>query len=219
MTQKSESLQIMFILTLIGGFLDSYSYITRGGVFAFAQTGNLVLLSINICYGNLDKIARYIMPIIAFILGTTLVRIFEKKYKYMKIVHWRQVIIVFEGIILAIVGFVPENLNKLACLLISFVCAMQIEAFRRFNGVDLMTTMCTGNLKKATDRLIDYFYTKDKNLLKASFTTYAAILIFIMGCTIGTLTSFVFSTKSIFMLPVVILIAFIIMHETERNKK
>ena len=73
MKQKSESLQIMFILTLIGGFLDSYSYITRGGVFAFAQTGNLVLLSINICYGNLDKIARYIMPIIAFILGTTLV--------------------------------------------------------------------------------------------------------------------------------------------------
>ena len=166
MTQKSESIEIMFILTLIGGFLDSYSYITRGGVFAFAQTGNLVLLSI-----------------------------------------------------LALVGFVPENLNKLACLLISFVCAMQIEAFRRFNGVDLMTTMCTGNLKKATDRLIDYFYTKDKNLLKASFTTYAAILIFIMGCTIGTLTSFVFSTKSIFILPVVILIAFIIMHETERSKK
>ncbi|MDU7500898.1 MAG: YoaK family protein, partial [Streptococcus thermophilus] len=116
MTQKSESLQIMFILTLIGGFLDSYSYVTRGGVFAFAQTGNLVLLSINICYGNLDKIVRYIMPIIAFILGTTLVRIFEKKHKYMKIVHWRQVIIVFEGIILALVGFIPENLNKLACL-------------------------------------------------------------------------------------------------------
>ena len=164
MTQKSESLQIMFILTLIGGFLDSYSYVTRGGVFAFAQTGNLVLLSINICYGNLDKIVRYVM------------------------------------------------------LLISFVCAMQIEAFRRFNGVDLMTTMCTGNLKKATDRLIDYFYTKDNNLLKASFTTYSAILIFIIGCIIGTLTSFVYSTKSIFILPVVILIAFIIMHETERNK-
>lgn len=219
MKQKSESLQIMFILTLMGGFLDSYSYITRGGVFAFAQTGNLVLLSINICYGNLDKIARYIMPIIAFILGTTLVRIFEKKHKYMKIVHWRQVIIVFEGIILGIVGFIPENLNKLACLLISFVCAMQIEAFRRFNGVDLMTTMCTGNLKKATDRLIDYCYTKDTNLLKASLTTYTAILIFILGCIIGTLTSFVYSTKSILILPVIILLAFIIMHETERNKK
>jgi len=158
------------------------------------------------------------MPIIAFILGTTLVRIFEKKHKYMKIVHWRQVIIVFEGIILALVGFIPENLNKLACLLISFVCAMQIEAFRRFNGVDLMTTMCTGNLKKATDRLIDYLYTKDNNLLKASFTTYSAILIFILGCIIGTLTSIVYSTKSILILPVIILIAFIIMHETERNK-
>ncbi|MDU4571931.1 MAG: YoaK family protein, partial [Finegoldia magna] len=161
----------------------------------------------------------YVMPIIAFILGTTLVRIFEKKHKYMKIVHWRQVIIVFEGIILALVGFIPENLNKLACLLISFVCAMQIEAFRRFNGVDLMTTMCTGNLKKATDRLIDYLYTKDNNLLKASFTTYSAILIFILGCIIGTLTSIVYSTKSILVLPVIILIAFIIMHETERNKK
>ena len=82
-----------------------------------------------------------------------------------------------------------------------------------------MTTMCTGNLKKATDRLIDYLYTKDNNLLKASFTTYSAILIFILGCIIGTLTSIVYSTKSILVLPVIILIAFIIMHETERNKK
>lgn len=219
MKQKSESIEIMFILTLIGGFLDSYSYLTRGGVFAFAQTGNIVLLSINICEGNLDKIARYIMPIIAFIMGTTLVRIFEKKYKYMKIVHWRQVVLVFEGLFLSVVGFIPDNLNKLACLFISFVCAMQIEAFRRFRGVNLMTTMCTGNLKKATDGLIDYLYVRDITLLQGSITTYSAILLFMLGCIIGTLTSFKFGTKSIFFLPMIIFVAFIIMHETERSRK
>ncbi len=214
--QKSESLQIMLILTLIGGFLDSYSYLTRGGVFAFAQTGNIVLLSINLCLGNLDKIASYLMPITAFILGTTFVRIIEKKYKYLKIVHWRQVILVFEAILLSIVGFMPKNMDKIACLLISFVCAMQIEAFRRFNGVNLMTTMCTGNLKKATDSLIDYFYLKDKNLLKASMTTYCAILVFIIGCTMGTFLSMIFDKKSILFLPVAVIVAFIIMHERER---
>ena len=34
------------ILSVVGGFLDAYTYIARGGVFANAQTGNIVLFGI-----------------------------------------------------------------------------------------------------------------------------------------------------------------------------
>lgn len=37
--QISESIELGILLALSGGFMDAYSYIGRGGVFANAQTG------------------------------------------------------------------------------------------------------------------------------------------------------------------------------------
>lgn len=43
--QMSESLLTAGFLSLSGGLQDAYTYISRGKVFANAQTGNIVLLS------------------------------------------------------------------------------------------------------------------------------------------------------------------------------
>ena len=39
------------MLAIVGGYLDAYTYISRDHVFANAQTGNMVLLAINIKEG------------------------------------------------------------------------------------------------------------------------------------------------------------------------
>ena len=44
--KASESYIVGVLLAIAGGFLDVYTYISRGGVFANAQTGNIVLLGI-----------------------------------------------------------------------------------------------------------------------------------------------------------------------------
>ena len=41
--QTSETIELGIFLALAGGFMDAYSYICRGGVFANAQTGNILL--------------------------------------------------------------------------------------------------------------------------------------------------------------------------------
>ena len=43
--QMSESLLTASMLSISGGLQDVYTYISRGHVFANAQTGNIVLLS------------------------------------------------------------------------------------------------------------------------------------------------------------------------------
>ena len=43
-----EWLEIGLMLCLAGGFLDAYTFVTRGGVFANAQTGNIVLLGLEL---------------------------------------------------------------------------------------------------------------------------------------------------------------------------
>ena len=50
--QMSESVRIGIFLTMAGGFMDAYSYICRGKVFANAQTGNIVLLGQSLAEAN-----------------------------------------------------------------------------------------------------------------------------------------------------------------------
>ena len=61
--QVSESYFIGLLLAVAGGYLDVYTYISRGGVFANAQTGNIVLLGIHIAQHNFEKITTYTLPL------------------------------------------------------------------------------------------------------------------------------------------------------------
>ena len=46
--QISESIRLGAILALSGGFMDAYSYMERGEVFANAQTGNMLLFGVHL---------------------------------------------------------------------------------------------------------------------------------------------------------------------------
>ncbi len=55
-----ETLPIGILLTAVGGFLEAYTYLLRGGVFCNAQTGNIVLLALALAKKILRK--RCIIP-------------------------------------------------------------------------------------------------------------------------------------------------------------
>lgn len=50
--QMSDTFRAAVFVTLSGGFQDAYTYISRGQVFANAQTGNIVLLSAALLRGD-----------------------------------------------------------------------------------------------------------------------------------------------------------------------
>ena len=47
-----ESLLIGILLAIVGGFLDIYTYLLKGNVFANAQTGNIVLMGLKIAQSD-----------------------------------------------------------------------------------------------------------------------------------------------------------------------
>ena len=67
--QISESRRLAILLAVSGGFMDAYTYTFRGEVFANAQTGNIILLAINLSEGNFEKMLQYLFPVIAFAFG------------------------------------------------------------------------------------------------------------------------------------------------------
>ena len=108
--QVSESFLLCALLTMTGGFLDVYTYITRGHVFANAQTGNVVLLGLNLAEGNIKEVAFYLFPIIAFALGILFTEWIRAKFKEYDLLHWRQIVVFFEALLLFFPAFMASGM-------------------------------------------------------------------------------------------------------------
>ena len=67
--QMSDATVTMIFLTLSGGFQDAYTLLMRDGVFANAQTGNIVLMTGRIVHGDYANALHYLVPLTAFALG------------------------------------------------------------------------------------------------------------------------------------------------------
>ena len=187
------------MLAIVGGYLDAYTYISRDHVFANAQTGNMVLLAINIKEGSWLKVFLYLMPILSFMIGVLIVEAVKLKFNEHPRIHWHRIIIGVELVVLTIVGFIPVGtLNTLANILVSFTCAMQVEGFRKMDGKPFATTMCTGNLRSGTDNLFQYLKTKDKQKLSNAMQYYGIILCFIGGAAVGAFVTELLETKAVF---------------------
>lgn len=211
-TQMSESFFLGALLALVGGFLDAYTYILRGGVFANAQTGNIVLLGLNIAELKFHKAFYYLIPIAAFAIGVIVAELVRKKFWNHPAFHWRQMIIAAEFFILLAVSFFPlGDWDMAANISISFLCAMQVESFRKVNGNAFATTMCTGNLRSATEALFRYHFTKNKDELKKSLQYYGIIVFFIAGAVLGTLLSGLWKEKSVLVCCILLAICFLAM--------
>ena len=210
--QMSESFINSVFLAISGGFQDAYTYNVRDEVFSNAQTGNVVLMSQNIMIGNFARGLYYLCPILAFILGVAIDNLIEYKYKYAKKIHWRQGILIVEILLLFMVGFIPYSLNMAATTLVSFSCAMQVQAFRRVNGYTYASTMCIGNIRSGTAAFSVFLRERKKEQLIQAMHYFGIILFFALGAGIGGNLSRIFGIKMIWTSCVILLISFCIMH-------
>lgn len=210
--KASESYLVGVLLAIAGGYLDVYTYVCRGGVFANAQTGNIVLLGINVADRNWSKLLFYMYPILAFMGGILITEFVRRKYRFHQGLHWRQIVIVLEFLVLWVIAFVPSGASDdVVNSAVSFVCSMQVESFRRFNGSAYATTMCTGNLRSATEQLFLYNTTRDKTARNKSLQYYGIIVFFILGAVLGTMITRVFLERSVLVVCLLLLVVFVIM--------
>lgn len=212
---RFESLSLGLLLALAGGSLDCYTYLNRGQVFATAETGNLVLLGVQLAQGRLDLALHYLPPILAYTAGVLAVEWFSRAVdQRMGQVKWRQVVLLLECAVVAVAGLFPAGRpNALANVLISFTSAMQVESFRMFAGCACATTMCTGNLRSGTENLYFYLHDGNREAGRKAAVYYGLISCFVLGAVVNAaVTSFV-GNKSFFLSCVFLAAAFIICPE------
>ena len=199
--QMSDTFRAAVFVTLSGGFQDAYTYISRGQVFANAQTGNIVLLSAALLRGDWAVCLKYLIPILSFVLGTMAAEFIHIRFRNFRQLHWRQLVLLQEIVFLCAVGFLPHTLDPLANALV----------FRKVNGYAFASTMCIGNLRCAAEALGEYLRGHNRASLDAAKTYFGVILVFAAGAGLGSLVTEFTDIRAIWICCGLLLISFILM--------
>lgn len=210
--QRSDGLAVGVLLTLAGGFLESYSFITRGEVLANCQSGNLVLTAMFAVQGKWALALRWFAPVVAFVIGVLLTEFVRDRMKAHGRVHWRQAALLVEIALIFATGFMPEgDLNVTATVLIALACAIQADAFKKLHGSPYATIMCTANLRSGLIHLYDWRgHGNDDAAIKAR-DYFLIILCFMAGAILGTWSVWLLGVRAAWVCCVLMLGAFIIM--------
>lgn len=214
----SEHFSTGSMLAVVGGFLDAYTYICRGRVFANAQTGNIVLMGVMLSEGKIKAALSYLVPIIAFAVGIIIANIIKMNFqnKSNRRFHWRHVVVVIEILLLLVVANIPQGaMDGVANIIVALVCALQVESFRKVNGYNYASTMCTGNLKSGTEQLFEYLKTKEKAKLKGALNYYGIIFVFIVGAILGTIFTEAFGIGAVYVACIGLVVVLLLMLKTE----
>lgn len=208
-TPAGERLFPVALLTLSGGLQDAYTYFCRGHVFANAQTGNIVLLGQSLFSGSLSQAGRYLLPLLAFALGVAAAEYVRTRPN--RRLGWQQQVLLWEIALLAVVGFLPPSMDLAANALVSFSCAMQVQAFRRVEGFAFASTMCIGNLRGGTDALCAFLRTRDRQERKKAGLYFTVILLFALGAGAGSLVLTPLGLRAIWLSCALLALSFVLL--------
>lgn len=213
-----ETYKIAGLLALVGGFLDAYTYMLRGHVFANAQTGNMVLVAVGLVQGNIREALMPVVPILAFMAGVFVTEVIKMHCRKKEFVMWEHLVILLEILLLFIVGFIPVSMpDAFANVAVSFICSMQVCSFRKVRGLGYASTMCTGNLRSGTENLARRILEQDKTATGKSLHYFGIIFLFILGAFFGGTFSLIMGVKSIWLCCILLAAVFVIL--TFNNKE
>lgn len=214
-----DTIVIGVCLSIVGGFLDVYSYLLKGKVFANAQTGNVVMLCILAAQNQLANSCRYIIPIIAFALGI-FISAFFKNSAYVRSYTWMMTVLLFEMLIIPTIGFIGGSVPHIIVnSVISFISALQVANFSKVDGNPIATTMITGNLKSSMLNLAEYCAVKDRIYLYSFFKYIIIIASFGIGVAFGCITIQRYAERAILFCEVFIIIACVKITCDEKHRK
>ncbi len=184
--QTSLTLRLAALLSLVGGFLDAYTYLSRNGVFATAQTGNIILMIVAGARDDWGRAAQHLPPIAAFLVGVLASEVLRVPAVVRAVRRPARVAVGLEAAVLVVVGFLPPGVPDMvvtAC--IAFVAALQISWFRTVGGWPYASTMTTGNLRSVARATFHAVLDRDAEARTEALHLSGVVLAFVAGAVPG----------------------------------
>ncbi len=201
-SENTERLTAACVLSAVGGFLDIYTYLYRGNVFANAVTGNMVLCGFHLANLEWGRSTKYLLAILFYALGIFVAETVHRGLPALRRISWHQFVILLELLCLLPVCFIPYGgADFVVNALISFVCALQVQTFRRVRGLPFASTMCTGNLRSGTEALFHSLHGGKREELHKALHYYGVIVCFISGAAAGGVLLHLFGPYAFLLAP------------------
>jgi uncharacterized membrane protein YoaK (UPF0700 family) len=179
------------LLSTAGGFLDAFTWIAHGGVFANAQTGNVVLLGLFAALGDWAQAARHVPPIAAFVVGVLAAHQLRAVAERRGWPHIAPIGLAAEIAVIAVAALLPASAPDLPVVLaIAFVAALQASCFLKVEGFAYSSVVTTTNLRHMADGLFDAATPpRDPQALRQAWVFAAVATCFAIGAAAGAFTT------------------------------
>lgn len=181
------------LMTVVGGFLDAYTFLTHG-VFATAQTGNIVFLIVDTVQGKDGWV--FIWPIVAFTATVALSKWIRE------LPNPRELIVTSfaigtEVVVLLVLGFAPATAASiLVTVPIAAVAGLQLGLFRSVGEITFASIATTGNLMRLAEAGYDWVVHRGRPAARSAQIASLIVGCFTFGVLIGAVFTSLFGTHA-----------------------
>lgn len=173
-------------LTFVGGYINTYAYIARGGNFVSYHTGNMIRLSLAAAQGNMELVVFHLIPILMCILGGCLAALVRN---IIKRDDWRFHVLCLEALFLVALAFLPHTFDKYLNYSLSVFAGAHFFLFRSWEGMPFNISAATGNLRSFAICFSDAWNLKEAEIIR--FVRFLILFFaFPIGAYLGALISF-----------------------------
>ena len=194
-----NSLMVAMLLTAAGGFLDAFSYLGQGHVFANVMTGNLVLSAISLVRSDWTHVARLLLPLASYVAGASTGAMLRSSAQKRMIAAPQVLALGIEIAILAGIGWLPEGFSSAAIVsTISFLIAVRSCFFSHVEAWTYASTMPTGNLRQFGEAVFQSLSGTGNPKSKRQATVFALVtLSFFLGALAGGVATNILHNRAI----------------------
>jgi uncharacterized membrane protein YoaK (UPF0700 family) len=209
---RSFSLPVGVLMTAVAGALDANLFMTRGGVFGTAQSGNIVIVGVRLADEQWSSALHNLYPVLSFALGALVVEslLAVPRFEWFRR-NVAEAAVVTSAVVVIVVGALPPSApDEVATIAIGAVAAFQLTAFRKVVDLPFATTMSTGNLRSLAASAVEAARTRERPAVVRMRAYGLVIASFAAGAVLcGQLTT-QFDTRAIWLAAVLLVGAYVL---------
>jgi uncharacterized membrane protein YoaK (UPF0700 family) len=189
--QTRQIIVSVVLLAMSSGLVDAVLYILHGHVFAYAMTGNLVLLGVSVATRDAGEIFRHLVPLLGFAAGVLAGK---------SMLRWRRSLVIpvtmlLQVAVLLLAGVLAGRSASSALVIgLSTSGGMLITVLRKVGEVPFNITFMTGNLRSVIDGAFDVaFPPPDSSVARQGALQFRIVGLtcagFLVGAAIGAIAA------------------------------
>lgn len=169
------------------GFIDAFTFLTQDGLFASAQTGNMVVMAAKLFTGDFLEAFAHVSSFIGFAVGAFLAQGLVERFKEYGWKRYR-VYLFLQMMLLFVTALVQQHIGtSVIGFLLGLLAGYELTVFRKIKSTSINNGIMTGNTKNLMNNLYLAIFHKNKESRQTFFTLLNGICVFMLGAGAGTI--------------------------------